>query len=549
MEWVELVLILLAVAAALEPVASRLQVPHAVLLVLGGLLVACAPGLPKAHFRSDVIFLLFVPPVLYWTALTAPFREFRRQVVPIALLAVGLVLLTAFAMGAFARTLFGLSWHEAIALGAIVAPTDAVAASRIARENGLPRSALAILEGESLANDATALVLFRFALGTAAAIPIPGVHLPAFLEVALSFLFAGCGGVATGLAIGYAVSWVRRLVRTRPTVENTISLLTPFAAYLPAEALHVSGVLAVVTAGLFLSRLGPRLVSAPTRLQAEGMWSVVAFILESLSFILIGLELPHAREALGAHPLDNLFVGTLVLTSVVIVVRLGWVFSTAFLVHPLLARGRLLADRLPDWRLVGLVGWSGTRGGVSLIIALSLPETLGDGTPLQTRSLLLFVTYGVILGTLVLQGLSLRPIMRRLNRQAADPGHPAEPLGDAEEEVREERTAREAMLRAGLGALERYAGKRKVDSAVVTSLRERTERRLRAVGEQFSREAREAQGNGNPSFSPTYRTVRARMLAAEREAVLRLRDEGQIDDEILLRIQRELDLEETLLFY
>lgn len=522
---VELVLTLLAVAAALELLARRLGVPHPVLLVLGGLLLALMPGLPAVRVDPGVVFLVFVPPLLYWTAVNSSYRDFRHNLTSISLLAVGLVLVTACAVAAVAHAVVpGMGWGPAFVLGAIVAPTDAVAATAIARRLGVSRTAIVILEGESLVNDAIALVAYRMAV----AATVAGVF--SVGEAVPRFLFAAGGGIGIGLLAGLGIIWLRRRI-DQPVVENTISLLTPFVAYLPAERLGASGVLAVVTVGLYLGRFAPRVVSPRTRLQAGGMWAMVVFLLEGLIFILVGLELPRALASVRPLSLGTLLAQAAIVSGTVIAVRMLWMFPGAYLSSWV---GRLFGtrqDRAP-WRGVAVVGWAGMRGGVSLVIALATPYTIGGDRPFPDRDLIVFFTFAVILATLVLQGLSLPAVIRLLGVQA-----------DYGADV-EERTARHRVAAAGLRALDEAAGDG--DEDLVGRMRERHSHRVHryAAGEG---DGAAPTDHDDERIAADYRRIRARMIAAEREELVRLRDGKVIGDDVMRTIQYELDLEQMLL--
>ncbi len=522
---VELVLILLAAAAALELLARRIGVPHPVLLVLGGLLLALTPGLPPVRLDPNVVFLVFIPPLLYWAAITSSYRDFRRNLPSISLLAFGLVLATACAVAAVAHAVVpGMGWAPAFMLGAIVSPTDAVAATTVARRLGVPRTAIIVLEGESLINDATALVAYRLAVIAAAA----GTF--SVGTAAVNFLVAAGGGVAIGLAAGLAIAWLRGQI-DNPVVENTISLLTPFVAYLPAQTIGASGVLAVVTVGLYLGRKGPSIVSPRTRIQAEGLWGMVTFLLQGLTFILIGLELPRALANVRPTSTGDLLVQALIVSGTVIAVRLVWMFPGAYVAARL---GRLVGARedVPPWRGVLLVAWAGMRGGVSLVIALAIPLTIAGGKPFPDRDLIIFFTFAVILATLVLQGLSLPSVIRLLGLHA-DGGRDAE-----------ERKARHQVASAGLRHLEGLDGDG--DSELVSRLKRRHAHRVHRYGPS-EEDAAEALDHDDDRMAADYRRIRGSMIAAERSELIRLRDENVIEDEVLRRIQHELDLEQMLL--
>lgn len=530
---------MLAVSAALRLVARRLGVPHPVLLVLAGLALVFVPGLPRMEFDPEALFLVFVPPLLYWAALTTSLRDFQSHFWPIARYGTLVVLLTIGAVAVVAHALSPeFSWPAAFALGAIVSPPDPVAAIAVMRSIGAQRPLTTILEGEGLVNDATALVAYRLAVLAAVTGSFSPVH------AAIGFVLTGTGGVALGLAIGWLIGKVRQRVRGFPIVENTISLLTPFFAYLPAEWLHLSGVLSVVAVGLYLGRKGPLLVPAATRIQAESMWVMVQFILESLIFILVGLELPSVLRSLRTHSLGTLVLYGVVITLLVIVVRLVYTAVAASIIR-WSRRGSPIEGWTPTWRQAGFLGWAGMRGGDSLVIALALPVTTAAGDPFPARELIIVVTFVVILGTLVLQGLTLAPLIRWWG------------LTQGEEADTEEAHARRVVAEAGLRRLREDAARDGVDRPAARYL-EATYRR--AVQRWSARDrARHGQededhaslagvdGRHAEGIATSYRALRMAMIESERQALVRLRDEGVIGDDVLRRVQRDLDLETVLL--
>jgi Na+/H+ antiporter len=538
MQGVELAVILLIVAAALRVLAARLDLPHPVLLVLGGLALAAIPGLPRIEFEPETLFLLFVPPLLYLASFTTSLRDFREQLWPIARYGTLMVLLTIAAVAAVAHTLIPeITWPAAFVLGAIVSPPDPVAAVAVMRRLGAPRAILTLLEGEGLVNDATALVAYR--IGVAAV--VTGTF--SLGHAALQFLVTGAGGAAVGLGIGWLIGQVRRRTPKFPIVENTISLLTPFLAYIPADWLGFSGVLAVVAVGLYLGRQAPRIVSAATRVQAESMWAMIQFVLESFIFMLVGLELPYVLRALGSHTLAELVGYGAVVALTAIVVRLVYTFAAVLLLRVTRrARGQPAA---PSWRQATFVGWTAMRGGDSLVIALALPLTTAAGQPFPARALIIFLTFAVIFDTLVLQGLTLKPLLRRLG------------LEDGGELDDEEAHARRVAAEVGLHRLEAEGRRDGVDPGVLDYLRHKYAARV----DRWSARDREAHGASDPEHralagrdgsdaerhATSYRRLRTAMIDAERRAIIDLRDQGAIGDEVLRRVQRDLDLETMLL--
>jgi len=538
MQGLELAVVLLAVAAALRVLAGRLNLPHPVLLVLGGLALAAIPGLPRIEFEPETLFLLFVPPLLYLAAFTTSLRYFRAQIWPIARYGTVVVLLSIAAVAAVAHTLLPeITWPAAIVLGAIVSPPDPVAAVAVIRRLGAPRRIVTLLEGEGLVNDATALVAYR--IGVAAV--VTGSFSPG--RAALQLLVTGVGGAAVGLVIGWLIGQVRRRTPKFPIVENTISLLTPFLAYIPADWLGLSGILAVVAVGLYLGRQGPRIVSAATRVQAESMWSMIQFLLESFIFMMIGLELPSVLRALRSHTLPELAGYGAVVALTAIALRLVYTFAAALLLRMNLRRHGKPAE--PSWREATFIGWTAMRGGDSLVIALALPLGTASGQPFPARELIIFLTFAVIFDTLVLQGLTLKPLLRWLG------------LKDGGELDDEEAHARRVAAEVGLRRLNEEGRRDGVEPDLLSYLRRKYAGRL----DRWSVRDREAHGAEDPEHralagrdgagaeraASSYRRLRSAMIDAERRAVVGLRDQGVIGDEVLRRVQRDLDLETMLL--
>src|SRR2546422_3724087 len=408
----ETVLALLVGVAFLALLARRLDVPTPALLVGGGLFVALVPGLPTVQFDPQLVFLVFIPPLLYRASLLASYRDVRANLRPILSLGVGHVLFVTVVVAWVAhRVMPGLPWAAAFVLGAVVSPPDVAAATAFLRRLPVPRQLVTILEGESMLNDAAAIVAYRMAVVAAVTGTFSMVH------AGPRFLLVGAGGIAVGLAVGWLLGAVRRRIHD-PEVENTISLLTGYAAYLPAERLGVSGVLAVVATGLYLGRVGPRFVAADTRVQNVGMWDVVVFALEGLIFIIIGLAL---RPILGgwSGPFARELVSGAVLVSVtVIIARFVWVFPAAYLPRFLSARVRK-RDPYPPWQVVAVVSWAGLRGGEALVVAAGLPTMTAAGTPFPGRDLIIALTFAGILVALFGHGFTpAAPLEWRCGRRA-----------------------------------------------------------------------------------------------------------------------------------
>ncbi len=406
MHLVEPIVLLLMLVAALVIVANKFTIPFPVLLVLGGLALSFVPFLPIIRLNPEVVFFLFLPPLLYPAALFTSWRDFRRNLRPILFLAIGLVLLTMTVVAWVAHTFVaGLPWAAAFALGAIVSPPDAVAAEAILKRLQVPLRIEAILEGESLVNDATALVAYQFAV----AAMITG-HF-SLGEASGQFVLVGVGGVALGLVVGVCARWIQRRLND-PPVQITISLLTPFAAYLLAEHAHVSGVLSTVTAGVYLGWHSTAL-PARTRLQAQAFWEMVAFLLNGFIFIVIGLQLPEILHKLRQEPFTRLVGYGLLISVTVVVVRVAWVFPATYLSRWLSPKLRA-RDPAPSWQHSVLIAWAGMRGVISLAAAFALPLVLANGDAFPGRSYILFLTFCVILTTLVFQGLTLPLLIKKL---------------------------------------------------------------------------------------------------------------------------------------
>jgi len=546
MAGLELVLLLLAVSVGLRMVAERLSIPYAAILVVGGLLLAFIPGLPQVTLAPDVLFLVFIPPLLYAGAISFPLRDFWREIGPILRLSVIMVLVSTAAVAVVAHAMHpSFTWAAAITLGAIISPPDPVAVLSVMRSMRMPRSVLSILEGEGLVNDATALVTYRLAVAAAVTGTFSVSH------ATLQFVAGGGGGILIGLLIGAIVLRVHGITRSVPVASNTVSLLTPFASYLLADIVGASGVLAVLATGLYAARAVPKIIGAEGRVQVTGMWTVVTFMLESLVFILVGLELPYVARALDRFPLPMLLGEAAIVSLCVILVRIAWVMPSTYLFRLFFRWLRHGDEPLPTWRSVLFIAWAGLRGGDSLVLALSLPLVTTSGAKFPARDQIVFITFCVIFITLVLQGPTLAPVARWLG------------IGADESEEAEDAHARLAAAEAGLRSLDDPAIASSKYPEVVRYLRKRHRQRARRWA---AREAEPHEGEAEdvthvhftvaPSHEAAviderradeYRRVRSAMLAAEQEAVLDLRDEGVIADDVMRRIQRDLDFETMLL--
>jgi CPA1 family monovalent cation:H+ antiporter len=521
---IELVLALLLAVMAMALLSARLKVPYPILLVLGGLGVSFIPRLPRVHLQPDLVFLVFLPPLLYYAGLMTTWRDFRANLRPIALLAVGLVLFTTVAIAFVANALIpGLPLAAAFVLGAIVSPPDAVAATAITERLRVPRRITTILDGESLVNDATALVAYRFAI---AAVVTGQFSLPAALG---KFVVAATLGILIGLVAAAVIVWVSQRIH-EPNVEGAISLLTPYLAYLPAEWAGASGVLGAVAAGIYVSRKLPTFASPNARLRAFAVWETIVFLLNGIIFILIGLQLPVVMERLAHIPRGRLALYALAVCATAILTRIIWIFVATYVRRTVSAKLRQHDPVLP-WRYVTIIGWSGMRGIVSLAAALALPLTTATDEPFPGRDLIIFLSFTVILATLVFQGLTLPPLIRLLK------------LTDDGLQEREERDARVQAAHAALSRLHVLSLDPTADPRVLDRLRLIYEERLQRLGDHTHHD--HALEHCSPQeVAPT---VHREALIAERRMITFLRDQNDISDTVLRRLLHEIDLEEARL--
>ncbi len=510
--------------AILNAVASRIGVPYPIVLVLGGLALGFVPGLPEVELDPDLVLVVFLPPLLYVAAFFSEMHALRGYARALSLTSVGLVLVTTVLVAVPGHLVLDLPWPMAFALGAIVSPTDPVAATAIMRRLGAPRRIVNLVEGESLVNDAAALIAYRVAVVAA----VEGTF--SLLDASLEFLLAAAGGVALGLAVGYVIGEIRRRLDD-PQTEITISLITGYAAFLPAEHLHVSGVLSVVTAGLYLGWRAPELASPSTRLQVSAVWDVLTFLLNATLFVLIGLQLPVVLDDLTGQPLSELLGYAALVSVAVIGARFAWVFTVPYIVRALDRRPRQRERRVGVSERV-VIAWSGLRGAVSLATALALPLETDAGAQLPGRNLIVFVTFAVVLVTVVGQGLTLPALIRRLGVAA-----------DGRDEEHEELLARLAASKAALTELEVLADEGWADDEPLDRARQYYEQRKR----RFAARAGKIEDDGYEDASEVREQVLRRLWRAERQAIVELRNAGDISNEVMHRLERELDLEESYL--
>jgi monovalent cation/hydrogen antiporter len=513
-------LALLVAAAALLVLADPLRIPYPILLVLGGLLLGFAPGVPTITMPPEVVLIGILPPLLYVQAYFTGLRELRQNLRPISLLALGLVGITTVGVAVVAHAVTDLGWPESFVLGAVVSPTDPIAATAIGRRLGVPRRLIDIIEGESLVNDGTALVFLRTALLAAVA----GTFSP--WEAGGRLVLNIVGGVVVGLAIGYVIRRVRGRL-DNPPLEITIAFLTGYFTFLPAAALGVSGVLAVVTAGVYMGWHTPELTTVQTRLQGQGFWEILTFLLNALLFGLIGLQLQPIMDGLRGSGGWTLIGQATVIVVAVVLLRILWVFPATYVPRWLL-RGLRERDPAPPWTYPAFISWNGMRGAVTIAAALLIPLETDAGGPFPFRNEIVFFAFAVVLATLVVQGLSLPAVIRALKLEADD--------RDAEaEEAR-------ARIRAAEAALERL-DELESEAWVLDDTAERLRGQYRFRIGRYSARV-DPDGDGRiEKRSLKFQRLRRELLEAERHAVVEMRNTGEISDEVMRRIERDLDLE------
>ncbi len=522
---VELVfLLLLLFIVVFGVLARKLGTPYPIVMVVGGLILGFIPTSLNITLNPDLIFLVVLPPLLYASAWTTSWRDFRYNLISISFLAFGLVGFTVLAVALVAPAVFsGFDWRLGLALGAVVAPTDAIAATSIARRVGMPGRIVDILEGESLINDATGLLALQFAIGIVA-----HNRVPTLASGILTLAWLTIGGIGLGLLVGWIVDQIERRIDDGP-IEITLSILVPYAVYLAADEVHASGVLAVVTCGLFLARRSAGFFSPSVRLQIWSVWQSLTFVLNGLVFVLIGLQLPAIRAAIRGYSLPTLLLDGAVFSALLILLRLVWTFPGARISYFLRTRLGKQKEKPPSASQVFVVGWTGMRGVVSLAAALSLPSVIGDGSPFPQRNLIVFLTFCVIVVTLVLQGITLPPLVRALGLSGV--GGPN----------CEEREARRIVAQAALSHLDEVKGRDNEESAgLYADLSHHYHQRLATL--------QPGDGNeGDAADHERYVELSLEALRIERDTLVGLRNEGRINDEVLRRIERELDLSESRL--
>jgi Na+/H+ antiporter len=520
------ILLLLVLVAAFAAVARRLKVPYPIVLVLAGLAISFVPRMPRVPLDPNIVFVIFLPPLLYASAWAMSWREFRRNAVVIGLLAVGLVGFTVWGIAEFSdRFITALDWKAGFLLGAVVATTDAIAATSIAKTLGLPRRIVDILEGESLLNDATGLLALEIGI----AIMVRG-EMPTVGSGLARLVFLVVGGLGIGLLIGVVVGWMEQFIDDGP-VELVVSLVVPYAAYLAGERAHASGVLAVVACGIYMSRKSTQFFSAAVRLQVNGAWEALVFMLNGLVFVLIGLQLPYVLAGIhGRYGIGTLIFYGAVFSAVLILLRMIWVFPAVKIASFVERRWLGHKDEELKPREVFVVGWTGMRGVLALAAAISVPETLWNGKEFEARNLIVFLAFCVIFVTLVLQGLTLPALIRGLGLAGTEGMDP------------EEMEARRAVLKSAIRYLEE--GRRNSDGPVTHLYDDMVHRYRHKLAHVSAGEEESVDGLDQDAYS-RLRVIAEGALQAERRTLIQLRDRGRISDDVLRTMERELDLAET----
>ncbi len=512
-------LLLLVLVVGFGAMAKRIGTPYPIVLVIAGLVIGLIPGIPQFSLNPDIVFLAILPPLIFAAAFNTAWRDFRYNLFSIGMLAFGLVGFTVLGVAWGAGWILpGFDWRLGLVLGAVISTTDAIAATSIAKTLGLPKRIIDVLEGESLVNDASGLLALEFTV----ALVVSG-HNPGLAAGIWRLIYLVAGGITVGLAIGWLIHWMEDYINDGP-IETTISLLAPYAVYLGAEAIGASGVMAAVACGLYLGHHSEHYFSSTVRIEAEAFWNTLTFALNGIVFALIGLQLPHILDSIHGISLPRLLLRGLAFSALVIVLRLIWVYPGAHLSYLLRRKLQGQHEATPDKRGIFVVGWTGMRGVVALAAAISLPDTVDSGAAFPQRSVIEFMTFCVIFVTLVLQGLTLPALIRKLGLGAKN--------NDCEEKEARRLTLEAAVLRleqmrgqAGASELELYNDLAKFYGHRLTRVNAEDEVATSRV-EKFRGIARELRG-------------------VERETLRDLREQGRVNEEVSRLLQREMDLNEA----
>jgi len=524
-----LILSLLFTITMLTMVSTKLKVSYPIFLVLAGLLISLIPGIPAMSLSPDLVFLIFLPPLLYAAAWNTVWSDFWKYKRPIGLLAFGLVLFTSALVAIVSHAIipdFPLAYG--FLLGGIISPPDAIAATSVLQGLKVPKRAVTILEGESLVNDASSLIVFRFAL---MAILTGEFHL---WNATQTFAIVAIMGIVIGVAIAFIVYAIHRFFPTTAAIDAALTLITPYVMYITAEHFHFSGVLSVVSGGLFLSYRSQEIFSYESRLNVAGLWDTLVFLLNGFVFILIGLQLPTISQGLGNYSIGEGILYGIVISLVTIAIRIVWVFPSAYIPRFLFKSIRESEPR-PSWKSVFLVGWSGMRGVVSLASALAIPLTVLEGYDFRDRNLILFITFVVILVTLVLQGLSLKPIIRILKIEVNE---------KAAEQI-QSLALRVHLAESVLAYMDTNYEEELKQHDTYQRVRDRYDRMIETAKKKL--ESDEEAENSNDAFLPRYRQMLLELVDVRRKELARFRHTREYGEELIRDREWELDLEEARL--
>lgn len=528
MQNIEIIIALLVGVTLLAMLSEKINFPFPILLILIGLAIALIPNLPVVELNSDVVFLIFLPPILFGSAWGTNWHEFKANLRPILLSSIGLVFFTTCLVAYVAHTFIpGFGWAEAFVLGAIVSPPDAVAASAVTKHLGLHRRLNTILEGESLINDASGLIAYKYGI-----IAVTTGNF-IFWNASIQFFWMAFAGIGIGLLVGYSIYFLHKHITEDPIIETVFTFLTPYIAYLIAEHFHVSGVLAVVTAGLFLTSKQMEIFSHSTRIKAYATWETVLFILNGVIFILIGLQLKKVMKDIEHYPLSELFVYGLIVSVLVIAVRFVWVYPAAIL--PRVLSKKIREKESFDIRNVFIFSWSGMRGVVSMAAALALPYTINEIQPFPNRNMIVFLTFSVVIFTLVVQGLTLGTIIKWMKL-------PKYSILD------DEHKTRIMLTSASIESIEENFSFNQVSDEVLAQIKSKYEIRYNKLfkSDLPNSPMAETQNRAEEIFNQ-YVTTEKKLITLERTLIKQARKEGNISNEVLQKIERELDLEESQL--
>lgn len=533
----KIVVFIMAILISLTAIVNKRKLPFPVILVFAGLIIGFVPQLPNLALDPDVVFVIMLPPLLFDAASKTSWLEFKTSIRPISALAITLVFFTTVAVAVTAHYLIpGFSWPLAFVLGAVVSPPDAVAAGGIIKGLGLNKKVITILEGESLVNDASALIAYRYAVLAVTT----GTFV--FWQAGVQFLLVSVVGILIGIVTGFLFVWAHKKIENNPLVETSLTLLAPFVSYLAAEQFHMSGVLAVVTTGLVISRKSPEIFASQARMRISVVWDTIIFLLNGFVFILIGLQLPSIIKDLGRYPFSTILGYGLIISLVTILVRIIWVFGGAYWLNFFQENKKNkvdekdYADPHNTWKNVMVVAWTGTRGVISLAAALALPLVLNDGTAFPKRSSIIFVAFVVIFVTLVVQGLSLPLLIRWLKIKPED---------NTDEEEKELQLY---MANSTLHFIEKEFPVHG-DNKLQQQFKNKYEQQIRKLAKeiQLHKKARYYNRELQPAAPDNLLTTKLEISKFQRELLIKLHKDGEFSDAAIRHIEREMDIDELKL--